>query len=30
VARWNENGTMDEEWLFWDDYTFLKQIGVLE
>jgi hypothetical protein len=30
VGRWNDHGTMDEEWLFWDDYTFLKQIGVLE
>jgi SnoaL-like polyketide cyclase len=30
VARWNDQGTIDEEWLFWDDYTFLKQIGILK
>lgn len=30
VARWNEQGTMDEEWLFYDDYTFMKQIGLLD
>lgn len=29
VARWNDEGTMDEEWLFYDDYTFMKQIGAL-
>lgn len=29
VARWNDEGTMDEEWLFYDDYTFMKQIGLL-
>ncbi|PJG58688.1 ester cyclase [Aeromonas cavernicola] len=30
VARWNDEGTMDEEWLFYDDYTFMKQIGLLK
>jgi len=30
VARWNAEGTMDEEWLFYDDYTFMQQIGVLK
>ncbi len=30
VARWNEAGTMDEEWLFYDDYTFMKQIGAID
>ncbi|MFQ2200068.1 ester cyclase [Aeromonas hydrophila] len=30
IARWNKQGTMDEEWLFYDDYTFMKQLGVIE
>ncbi|WON76581.1 ester cyclase [Serratia sp. UGAL515B_01] len=30
IARWNEKGTMDEEWLFYDDYTFMKQLGLLK
>ncbi|CAD6528390.1 ester cyclase [Paraburkholderia metrosideri] len=29
VGRWNDAGTMDEEWLFYDDYTFMKQLGLL-
>jgi hypothetical protein len=27
VARWS-NGTMDEEWLFWDNQSFMDQIGL--
>ena len=27
VGRW-KNGTMDEEWLFWDNQAFMKQIGL--
>ena len=27
IGRW-ENGTMVEEWLFWDNQTFMKQIGL--
>lgn len=27
VAHW-KNGVMDEEYLFWDNYTFLQQIGL--
>jgi hypothetical protein len=25
IGRW-ENGVMKEEWLFWDDQAFIKQI----
>jgi len=28
VGRWNAQGTMDEEWLFWDNQTYMQQIGV--
>jgi hypothetical protein len=28
IGRWNDSGTMDEEWLFWDNLTFMKQIGL--
>lgn len=27
VGRW-ENGVMVEEWLFWDNQTFMKQVGL--
>jgi predicted ester cyclase len=27
IGRW-ENGVMAEEWLFWDNQTFMKQIGL--
>jgi predicted ester cyclase len=27
IGRW-ENGTMAEEWLFWDNQSFMKQIGL--
>jgi len=27
IGHW-KNGTMDEEWLFWDNQAFMKQIGV--
>ncbi|AHG20457.1 hypothetical protein Z042_13085 [Chania multitudinisentens RB-25] len=30
IARWNEQGTMDEEWLFYDDYTFMKQLDLIK
>ena len=26
VGRW-ENGVMVEEWLYWDNQAFMKQIG---
>jgi hypothetical protein len=28
VGRWNANGTMDEEWLFWDNATYLSELGL--
>lgn len=28
VGRWNAQGTMDEEFLFWDNATYMKQIGL--
>ncbi len=27
IGRW-ENGTMAEEWLFWDNKTFMRQVGL--
>ena len=27
-GRWNPQGTMDEEYLFWDNQEFMKQIGL--
>ena len=27
VGRWS-NGTMEEEWLFWDNQSFMHQIGL--
>jgi len=28
LGRWNKEGTMDEEYLFWDNATLMTQIGV--
>ena len=28
IGRWNAQGTMDEEWLFWDNATYMSQMGV--
>ncbi|WP_105968975.1 ester cyclase [Streptomyces geranii] len=28
VGLWNKRGVMDEEFLFWDNQTFLQQIGL--
>jgi len=28
VGRWNAQGTMDEEYLFWDNATYMTQIGL--
>ena len=27
-GRWNTQGTMDEEYLFWDNQEFMRQIGL--
>ena len=29
VGRW-ENGVMAEEWLFWDNQSFMQQIGLAD
>lgn len=29
VGVWNKNGTMDEEWLYWDNQTFYAQLGTV-
>ena len=28
VGHWNDQGIMDEEYLFWDSATYMKQLGV--
>lgn len=30
VGHWTDAGVMDEEYLFWDNNTFYKQIGLIE
>ncbi len=30
IGHWNEQGVMDEEYLFWDNLAFMKQIGLAE
>lgn len=30
IGHWNEDGVMDEEYLFWDNLSFMKQIGLAE
>ena len=30
IGHWNEEGVMDAEYLFWDNQTFMKQIGLAE
>lgn len=29
VAHWNEAGLMDHEWLFWDNHTYMTQLGLI-
>ena len=29
ISHW-KNGAMDEEYLFWDNQTFMKQIGLAQ
>ena len=29
IGHWN-GGTMDHEWLFWDNYEFMRQIGLAQ
>jgi len=28
IGHWNKDGVMDEEYLFWDNATFMQQIGI--
>jgi hypothetical protein len=28
VARWNAQGTMEEEYLFWGNAAYTKQLGI--
>ncbi|WP_409420060.1 ester cyclase [Pseudaeromonas sp. ZJS20] len=28
IGHWNKAGVMDEEWLMWDNLSFMKQIGL--
>ena len=28
IGHWTDAGVMDHEWLFWDNQTFMKQIGL--
>jgi hypothetical protein len=28
IGHW-KNGVMDEEWLVWDNYAFMQQIGLV-
>lgn len=28
VAHWNDAGRMDHEWLFWDNQTYMSQLGI--
>ena len=30
IGHWTEEGVMDEEYLFWDNQSFMKQIGLAE
>ena len=30
IGHWNEDGVIDEEWLFWDNLTFMKQMGLMD
>jgi len=30
IGHWTEGGVMDEEYLFWDNQSFMKQIGLAE
>ena len=28
VGRWNDDGTLSEEWLFWDNAAYMNQLGI--
>jgi hypothetical protein len=29
IGHWTDAGVMDHEWLFWDNQTYLKQLGII-
>ena len=29
IGHWTDAGVMDHEWLFWDNQTFMKQLGLI-
>jgi len=28
VGHWNKNGLMDEEYIFWDNQSYMQQLGI--
>jgi len=30
IGHWNKAGVMDEEWLMWDNQSFMKQLGLAQ
>lgn len=30
IGHWTQAGVMDEEWLYWDNQSLLKQIGLAQ
>jgi len=30
VSHWNRQGTMSEEYLFWDNQTYVRQLGLAD
>ena len=30
IGHWNANGVMDHEWLFWDNQTYMRQLGLIK
>ncbi len=30
IDHWNKDGVVDEEWLYWDNQSLLKQIGLAQ
>jgi predicted ester cyclase len=30
VGHWTDAGVMDHEWLFWDNLTYMKQLGLMK
>ncbi len=30
IGRWNKAGVMSEEYLFWDNQSYMKQLGLAD